>query len=540
MTVAHSVADVLNNHVKLQLESLDRMYLHAYVPQLQYEKGVVGFFRFHRGHTFASSVLMKRITDDFIKRLEGFAREGDIPMITFQKGQRKDDVAKAYLGRFSHQEGIVFIGKAQEKVPAFRTERRRDPNSGKTFPWIVRSTALVNQYYCYGVDADFGPFFLKFSSYFPYNAKLYINGHEYLKRQLQKRAIAFKALDNGILSCEDPKTMRRLAEGLSAEKIDALLRKWLKVLPHPFTAKDRATGYRYQISNLQSEYALTQVLDEPVNGRIFFEQVIRENLDVGRPDQVQLIFNRRVTRRTPGRFRTRVITEGVSPSLYVDYKNNRTKQYHKDGGDTIGRAIRTETTINNTRDFGIGKSLKNLPQLKEVGFAVNRRLLEVQKISHDCTVGEKDFRALQSPVVKGAQRAAALRFGDRRVLALFQVLVLFSLLPQGFRNRDLRERYARLLGLDPTALTQGQMTYQLRRLLLHGLIERICKTHRYQLTDFGLRVALFLSRLYTRAIRPGLSFIQPEVSPSEHSLQRAFNTVEKEIHRFCQAQKLAA
>jgi hypothetical protein len=449
-------------------------------------------------------------------------------------------VAREYLARFKHQEGIVFIGKAQEKVPAFRTERRRDPKSGQTFPWIVRSTAMVNQYYCYGVDEDFGPFFLKFSSYFPYNAKLYLNGHEYLKRQLTQHGFAFKALDNGILSCEDPKAMQGLADSFSAQKIDALLRKWFKVLPHPFTGKDRAAGYRYQISNLQSEYALTQVLDEPINGRIFVEQVIRENLDLGRPDQVQLLFNRRVTRRTGGRFRTRVITEGVSPSLYIDYKDNRTKQYHKDGGDRIGRAIRTETTINNTRDFGIGKSLKNLPKVKEVGFAINRRLIEVENISHDCTVGEKDFRALQSPVVKQAQRAAALRFGDPRVLALFHTLVLFSLLPQGFRHRDLRQRYATLLGIDPTALTQGQMTYQLRRLLMHGLIERVPKTHLYQLTHFGLRAALFLSRLYARAIRPGLSFIHPKDLSSDYSLQRAFNTVEKEIHRFCQEQKLAA
>jgi hypothetical protein len=540
MTVAQSVADVLKTHVKLELECIDRMYLHVYVRQLQYDKGVVGFFRFHRGHTFASSVLMKRMTDDFVKRLERFAREGNIPVISFEKGQRKDDVAREYLARFKHQEGIVFIGKAQEKVPAFRTERRRDPKSGQTFPWIVRSTAMVNQYYCYGVDEDFGPFFLKFSSYFPYNAKLYLNGHEYLKRQLTQHGFAFKALDNGILSCEDPKAMQGLADSFSAQKIDALLRKWFKVLPHPFIGKDRAAGYRYQISNLQSEYALTQVLDEPINGRIFFEQVIRENLDLGRPDQVQLLFNRRVTRRTGGRFRTRVITEGVSPSLYIDYKDNRTKQYHKDGGDRIGRAIRTETTINNTRDFGIGKSLKNLPKVKEVGFAINRRLIEVENISHDCTVGEKDFRALQSPVVKQAQRAAALRFGDPRVLALFHTLVLFSLLPQGFRHRDLRERYATFLGIDPTALTQGQMTYQLRRLLMHGLIERVPKTHLYQLTHFGLRAALFLSRLYARAIRPGLSFIHPKDFSSDYSLQRAFNTVEKEIHRFCQEQKLAA
>ena len=167
-------------------------------------------------------------------------------------------------------------------------------------------------------------------------------------------------------------------------------------------------------------------------------------------------------------------------------------------------------------------------------------MLKVEQITHDCILGEKSFQKLQSPVIVDQQRAAALRFGDPRVLALLQVLVLFCFLPEGFRNATLREHYARLLGLDPDAITQGQMTYQLRRLKLHGLIKRIPKTHRYELTPLGLRAALFLSRLYTRAIRPGLSFIDPEALPSDHRLQRAFKSLEKQIGAFCAKEKLAA
>ena len=159
------------------------------------------------------------------------------------------------------------------------------------------------------------------------------------KRQLTRKGIGFEALDNGVLRCDDPKRLQAICDGLSAEKIDALLRKWLRKLPHPFTAADRKAGYRYEISILQAEFSLTQVLDRPVTGRVFFEEVIRENLDIGRPDQVQLIFDRKVSRRTPGRLRTRVITEGVVPSLHIDSKNTRIKQYHKEG-----RALRTETT----------------------------------------------------------------------------------------------------------------------------------------------------------------------------------------------------
>ena len=143
-----------------------------------------------------------------------------------------------------------------------------------------------------------------------------------IKRQLAREGIAFEALDNGILSCADPIRLQALCDGLSAEKIERLLRKWLAKLPHPFTAGDRKAGYRYELSILQAEFSLTQVLDRPVTGRIFFEEVIRENLDLGRPDQVQLIFGRRVTRQTPGRFRTRVLTEGVTPSLHIDYRHS--------------------------------------------------------------------------------------------------------------------------------------------------------------------------------------------------------------------------
>jgi hypothetical protein len=203
-----------------------------------------------------------------------------------------------------------------------------------------------------------------------------------------------------VLSCADPQRFQQICDGLSAEKIDRLLRKWLDFLPHPFTAADQKAGHRYDISILQAEFSLTQVLDRPVRGRLFFEQVIRENLDLGRPDEVQLIFARRITRRTPGRFHTRILTQGVTPSLHVYYKNTRIKQYHKER-----RALRTETTINNTYDFGIGNRLHNLPKLREIGFRANRRLLEVERLSYDCILAEETFQQINGPVEHAGQRA---------------------------------------------------------------------------------------------------------------------------------------
>jgi hypothetical protein len=534
MSVPRSVAEVLNEHVTLEVEGIDRMYLNVYVPQLQREQGVASFFRFHRGHRFASSALMDPISKTFVAALEEFAKREQVPLIQFRKGERKDDIAAEYRKNFTKPEGVMFIGKAQEKMPVFRTERRRS-ETGATYPWLVRSTAMVNQFYIYAVDRDFGPFFLKFSSYFPYTAKLCINGHEYAKQQLAKKNIEFQALDNGVLSCDDPKRLQAICDGLSAEKIDALLRKWLRLLPHPYTAADREAGYRYQVSILQAEFSLTQVLDRPVTGRVFFEEVIRENLDIGRPSQVQLIFDRRVSKKTPGRFRTRVITNGVVPSLHVDYKNTRIKQYHKEG-----RALRTETTINNTRDFGIGKLLKNLPELRQIGFQANRRLLDVQKVSHDCSIGEDAFEKVVRPIELEGQRAAALRFGDRRVQALFSVLVLFSLQLRGFTNKEVRALLAQLLGLDPANYPVGRMTYDLRRLRLHGIIQRIPHSHRYQLSASGLRIALFFSRTYARLLRPKLAEIMSTAPPIPTPLRAAFDRLNSAIDTCCEQERLAA
>ena len=193
-----------SKNVTLEVEGIDRMYLNVYVPRLQWEQGVVGFFQRHLGQPVASSALMAPRTRDFVAAIERFVKAHSIPVVEFRKGQRKDDVMAERLKHFRQPEGVVFLGKAQEKTPVFRTQKRKNPKTGQCYPWIVRSTAMVNHYYIYAVDGDFGPFCLKFCTYFPYNAKLCLNGHEYAKRQLERQGIAYQALDNGVLSCVDP------------------------------------------------------------------------------------------------------------------------------------------------------------------------------------------------------------------------------------------------------------------------------------------------------------------------------------------------
>ena len=417
----------------------------------------------------------------------------------------KDQIAKDFLAGKSGGDQILFVGVAQEKTRVWRTARRRDPATGRPYPWLYQEQAMVNHWYFYGFDADFGPFHIKFCGYFPYTGQIYFNGHEYAKQQCRKEGISFTALDNAFGMVSDPEAVQRICDGLTDQKIYRFAGKWLARLPQPFTRADEDADYRWQLSVKQIEFSTTMTLDRPLSGRIFFEQLIRDNLDIGRPDKVNLVFGRTIRQRgkyrTPGTFRTQIITNSTCPYLYLFYKKTQVKQYLKEG-----RALRTETTVNQPRDLGIGKELTNLAALAEAGDSANRRLLNAECISHDPAAGTAALEMLTSPVISTTcTRVPGMRFPDPRVQALLAACCALALRPAGFTSRDLRHLLAPQLGKDPGDMSGGQISYDLRRLRAHQIIERIPHSRSYQLTADGLSTALFFTRLTRRVIIPALA-----------------------------------
>lgn len=506
-----NVETLLRDHVRLQVDCIDRLYLNGYVPKFQRPQNLWWFFHEHRGCPVVSPPLIKQMVDRFVESIRAFAQRQRVPIVPFENGARKEDVARKRLTRFKAPEGVLFVGVAQEKVSGFRVYQkkrrtRQQRREGKP-PWFAfyRGSIMVNQYYFYILDEDFGLCFIKFSSYPPFNVRVWINGHEWAKRQLACRGVAFEELDNGFLTCDQPKVLQEVCESLSADHIERFFRKWLRRLPHPFTAADRREGFRYSLSILQMEVSLTQVFDRPLHGRQFFEEVIRDNLDIGRPDRVQLLFERRVSRRTPGSFRTRVLTDGVQPSLRFDYKHTKVKQYFK-----LGRALRTETTFNDAYDFEIGRSLGNLPRLRTLGRNINHRLLSLERVAQHCAIASQTIERIVLPTVTDdGQRNPALRWGEPRTMALLSAICAFSFAPEGFTNRHLRERVGPLHDPGPRGYTAGRMTYDLRRLRRKKIIVRIPGKNRYQLTQLGRRVAIFMTKSYSRLVRPLLDRLDP-------------------------------
>lgn len=307
---------------------------------------------------------------------------------------------------------------------------------------------------------------------------------------------------------------------LGAGVITVFCQRWFARLPLPFTDADRDAGYWWETSMRQIEISRTLVFDAPRHARGFFEALIADNLDLGRPHNVEIIFNRRIRKDTKGVFRTAIDRRdngGVIVNAF--YKHSRIKQYLKDG-----RAMRIETVINAPRDLGCNARLPNLDDLQSKARAVNRRILDAERVGQGCVLASPAFERIAHPTVDAeGRRTPALRFGDPRVMALTGALCQTLLAATGFTNKNLRVLIAGLLGTD---YRPGQMTYDLRRLRLTGLIQRLPHTNRYTLTDNGIRIAIFYTKIYNRLLIPLTAADQPQAPPE---LRQALHTLDHHV-----------
>ena len=454
---------LLRDHVTLQIRSVDRVFMHAYVPGLMTKYQVIRFL-LHRGYPIPSPAALGKIGKAFVKDIERFVADNEIPLVRFKKGQCKEDIAAAYIteARAQGRHGVVLVGVAQEKDSVWRGWREGGPDSHPHFEFS-RQSVFPNFYYFYLYDAQFGPAFVKVSSYAPFSMWIGCNGHEWAKRQADQEGIAYTALDNGFATCDHHVRLQKICDRFGAVAIRTFFERWVHRLPSPFSPADRGAGFFYDLAFRQIEFSDTRVFDRSAAGRAWFEVTIREHLDLGRPDQVALVFSRRINARTPGRFATRVITRGVDPLIQIHYKSSKQKQYFKES-----EALRTETTINDTHDFGVGRLVTN-------------------------GVG-----------------APGLRFGDPRVVALLASLVSFTHVVAGFTNATLRSIVEGHLG---RPCLSRQMTYDLRR-PTRKESDRAAEKHSPLPPHLeGRRLSMFFTKIYTRIVTPLPRYLDPGLPP---------------------------
>ncbi|MDQ4132007.1 MAG: hypothetical protein M3179_02120 [Actinomycetota bacterium] len=540
-----TVTKLLAEHVSFRCTSVDRIGIRGYIPGLQYEGGVVRFL-LNRGSYIPSPAALNDNRKRLMAELDGLVAASGVPVVRFKTGECKEDIARPFQDEpaAAGRSGLVLVGKAQERTSSWRgfvdkTHAAHRPGH----PHIAwrRQSSVPDHWYLYFWDAEWGPAFVSLCSYAPYPMWCCANGHEWAKRQLAKAEIGFEALDNGLRWVEDPAAAHRICARLGAGHLRELLRRMTAVMPDPLTVEDRRAGFDWRFSVAQLEVSDTAVFDEPRRARTWFEAAITSHLDVGRPERVSLVVNRRIVNRsgnkTPGRFATEVFTRHVAPDLQIHYKSSKAKAYLKEG-----RALRVETTVNNAADFSLHKTLTadNWRALRRLGAETNARFLAAIGEGQGGLPDPATLESVVLPTTHDGQRASGLRFGEPRVMALLGSLAAFAHVIGGLTNRSLRAQMAVLW--QPT-YSAAQASYDLRRLRLKGFIERIDGTNTYRVTPHRLRIAAFFTQLAARVIVPTLTELAALAKPRPPAPRRltiAWRAYERELNLLLRTTRLAA
>jgi hypothetical protein len=533
-----TVNDVLDGHTQLEINCPDRIYLTLSVPNLMVGGQVVSFLTQHEKAPIPSPAVLDRRGQAFRRAVASYAEANNIPVLSFtgKRDKRRPGVLAnspwperkidqvmplmrqaAATGRSQ----VVAIGTAQEYQRVFTATKSEAGTSAVWFSY-QRTERRVSCYYFYLWDDQLGPAFIKICSYFPYPGKLWFNGHEFAKRQATKAGIGFRELSNGFAACDDPPALQDICDRLGPGVIRVFAERWWARLPLPFTQADRDAGYWWDISMRQVEIATTIVFTAPRHARSFFEALAADNLDLGRPDNMEIIFNRQIRCTTRGVFKTVIDRDNDGIVVNAFYRHSRIKYYLKDH-----RALRVETVINDTHDIGLLRRIEHFDKVVATARDANHRLLDTIRVGQGCVLASPAIERLARPTLTGqGRRAPAIRFGDPRVMALAGALCLSLFAVTGITNKSLRACVARLLG-EP--YTTSQMTYDLRRLRLKGLIRRIEHTHTYTLTPEGQRVAMFYTKLNNRLLQPLLGADQPQAPPG---LRQALATIDRHVNDY--------
>ena len=520
-----TAAEMVAGHVRLDISCLDRVYLNGYVAKLQTAGGVIYFFHDHRGKPIVSPALFEPIGEKFRRDIKDWAQANGVPVIRFAAGERKADVMAPYLDAAagSSRSQVAAIGCAQEFQLVWTARKRHtDPGMCPQFSF-TREQRRVSVFYVYIWDTTMGSGFIKICSYFPYPVKAWINGHEWAKRQALAAGIGFTALSNGFASCAEPAALQAICDRFGPGTVQVWFERWMARLPLPLTGADRDAGYWWELSMRQVETSRTLVFDEDCHARAFFEALLCENMDLGRPENVELLFRRgqrlggHSSPPPGGGFKTKIDRYCDLVTLNVFYKSSRLKQYLKDGV-----ALRIETVINSPKDLRCNRQLQNLPELQDKARAINARLLHTETVGQGTALVSPVIERITRPTLTGeGRKAPALRFGDLRVQALAGAIAAMLFTVTGITNKTLR---GLMTGLLHRPYSMNQASYDLARLARNGLITRVPGRNRYTLTRDGLLFAHIYTKVYDHVLRPLMAPDRPNAPPE---LAAALDTLDR-------------
>jgi hypothetical protein len=474
------------------------MLLNAVVQPMQQPAIIVGFLDKYRQVPSITRAYFREVSDDYHRFVARLAATHRIPIVEPPKGVRREDWVEPFYQRFGARFGIAVILKSRENA---RVAVSYPTASGGNR--IEVCTRFVWQYYFYLRDQDWGRMFVRICPYFPFNARVCVNQHEWLARQLQREGIFFRKAANAFVQCADPDRLQQLADGLTSADLEVPIQGWLRELVPFYASTDpnRVVDCVYRLFASQVEYCTNLIFKERAALDRMAERLLDLNRSIGRPDTLSTIFGSRITTAYRGGLKTRIADHHLgNPVIRSEYKASSIKQYVRDRD-----LLRTEATSYHTPDLGIGKSIHNLPQLRRVMGGINERYLAVQHDVLETYIDRGQLARLRQPTITpSGHRTPGLKLDDPRLLAVMQALTSFVHLARGgrFRTRDLHQRAAAALGLTTTTYRLGQLRYDLAKLRAKGLVVKVPKTQTYRLTTQGFRLCVLFLKLSQRVYGP--------------------------------------
>jgi hypothetical protein len=522
------------DQIRFSYSCFDRILLNAVVQVLQYPASVVGFLRQRRQVSDITPSYFKSVSSDYHGFVQQLAQERRVEIVEPPKGVRRDEWIEPYFQRLHGRDGLAVILKSRENARVAVSF----PRQGNHIELCHR---FVWQYYFYLHDANFGRMFLRICPYFPFNARVCLNGHEWLACQMRREGVRFQQCGNAFRNCADPERLQALSDQFATRDIQACVHRWLAQLVPFFTDSERRRqGFGYRLFFSQVEYCTNLIFDRRAALEKMHDRLLDLNRSIGRPDKVAILFGRRVSKQTNAGLKTQILDHDLGqPVIRSEYKSSSIKQYVRDH-----LLLRTEITSYHTPDLGVNKSVEHLEKLRDKMSGSNERYLEVQQDILETYIDRGQMERLRQPTVTASgRRTPGLKLDDPRLLAVLQALTCFAYLAGTgrFRTKDLHQDVATALGRTTETYTLAQLRYDLAKLRGKELVKRRRGSQDYELSADGYRLAVLYLKLFHRIYAPLTAGILDPVQPDERvpverqaCLDQCYAAVDKALHRLCE------
>jgi len=479
----------------------DRIVIHGYLSGLSRPEQVVHFFRKVVGIPVLSKEILSQRTADYQNWVEAFARNHSIPIEWAEKGVRKEDYVLPWLRRMTKRNayGVYFIFKSMEQGPSFRVSVPKYPTKDPNHRILARQRSRFTHDYFYIRDEVLGPMVMRVATFFPFQTTYYLNGHNFIERELNRAQVVFRKNDNAFLAIDDVAALQAAADRLSPDIIRERLDYWTLILGPKFSVKERKRvklSRFYAIS--QIEYCRNFIFKRNFPIHKLFERGCELGLWRLTAHKITEIFGARLHRRLPGKLAT--VIDQIEHGHHVFrayFKHAFLKQYEK-----FATFLRNELCSNNLNDFGLKKGLDNLDAVRQTFKVITSRFAGFQAQWLNVHVDFPLLQRIALPITIGSVRYPGIKIHDRRVIRLLEVLLHGGTHVGGWTAKEIHQSVRTTFGLSERSYGLNQLRYDLRKLKGHGLLERDGSRYAYRLTPKGVQVALLFLFFHKRLCGP--------------------------------------